>query len=61
MHGDFQVKATEEPQRCEMHMERPFREENMKDSREDAAEQQMRGTLYFMNFKWKKEISTHTY
>lgn len=44
-----------------MQMKRPFREENMKDSREDAAEQQMRDTLYFMNFKWKKEISTHTY
>lgn len=42
-------------------MKRSFRGENMKDPKEDAVEQQMNGTLYFTNFKWKKEIFTRTY
>lgn len=47
--------------KVKLHKKRSFRGEDMKDPKEDAVEQQMDGTLYFTNFKWKKEISTHTY
>lgn len=41
--------------KVKLQMKRSFRGENMKDPKEDAVDQQMNGTLYFTNFKWKKK------